>query len=425
MAYRRRVRPIPAVFVDVATSTRFTPGAPPVGQRNRGAVVPDHTAAAFLSSSRWWEVARSAGGWSRVGVRCVRRHGTGCSRVGRLFRMWPVHFGYGPAVSVNGAGRFRGVCGGCARRVAPEPASHPVLLHNTRRRACCGAAFRRNSRGNPCSQRSGPVWCATTHRNPGSRPCCGAGPLHNSRRYRSHRMLWSSRALKSRHNSHEPPSTAVLWSATVPQHDPRMPLWSTVTPTTAPRHEFRTSCSGASPRPAARIDTASGARKRPLAREHPPARERPGPRTPPVQERPRSKNATWPENVPARERPARRLPTASPQAFATGVTNPGEQPHRPGFLTLGASQRHKSRTKPLISVIRDVGSGSASRVTDDAARFPNWGRWEGLSVPGYGRSRSSPESGTLGEGSASRITDEAAHFPNLGHWERLSVPGYG
>ena len=73
----------------------------------------------------------------------------------------------------------------------------------------------------------------------------------------------------------------------------------------------------------------------------------------------------------------------------------GERPYRPGFVTLGAAQRHKSRMMPLISVIRDTGRGSASRITDDAARFRNPGHWERLSIPDYGRRRPFPESGTL------------------------------
>jgi len=53
----------------------------------------------LISSSCWWEVVRSAGGWSRAGVRCVR-----CRRSGRFGR---------------GAGRFRGARPGRARRAAP------------------------------------------------------------------------------------------------------------------------------------------------------------------------------------------------------------------------------------------------------------------------------------------------------------------
>ena len=38
----------------------------------------------------------------------------------------------------------------------------------------------------------------------------------------------------------------------------------------------------------------------------------------------------------------------------SSVTNPREKPHRPGFLTLGTAQRHKSRTKRIIPGICDA-----------------------------------------------------------------------
>ncbi|KFI98713.1 hypothetical protein BSTEL_1665 [Bifidobacterium stellenboschense] len=92
-------------------------------------------------------------------------------------------------------------------------------------------------------------------------------------------------------------------------------------------------------------------------------------------------------------------------------------------------QRHKSRTKPLISGIRDAGRGSASRITDESARFPNPGR---TPTGQRHKSRTKPLNSGIrdagwdtGKDSASRVTDEAARFPNWGRWERLGIPGYG
>ena len=52
----------------------------------------------------------------------------------------------------------------------------------------------------------------------------------------------------------------------------------------------------------------------------------------------------------------------------------GERPYRPESGTLGETQHPGLRMMPPVSVIRDAGRDSASRITDEDARFPNPGR---------------------------------------------------
>ena len=132
--------------------------SPPAGRTHQSSH--KRTAGQSSSASRWREAARSAGGWSRPAIQCVRQHEAG--RFGR------------------GAGS-QGACGGCVRRAAPQtlrpvshtprpvpcilrPASRTGLFHDTCSQACCGVASRRDPRVSPCLQCPGP---STAPRLPG------------------------------------------------------------------------------------------------------------------------------------------------------------------------------------------------------------------------------------------------------------------
>ena len=95
---------------------------------------------------------------------------------------------------------------------------------------------------------------------------------------------------------------------------------------------------------------------------------------------------TFPGSKPGRpHHPGRLLPARPP---LPGVRNPGRSRCSPGFMTLGETERQKSRTVGPFSRIRDAEKDSASQIPDDAARFPNpgrWGRRSGVRNPGRGR----------------------------------------
>ena len=94
---------------------------------------------------------------------------------------------------------------------------------------------------------------------------------------------------------------------------------------------------------------------------------------------------TFPGSKPGRpHHPGRLLPARPP---LPGVRNPGRSRCSPGFMTLGETECQKSRTVGPFSRIRDAEKDSASQIPDDAARFPNpgrWGRRSGVRNPGRG-----------------------------------------
>ena len=66
-------------------------------------------------------------------------------------------------------------------------------------------------------------------------------------------------------------------------------------------------------------------------------------------------------SVPAGDRRIRSGGTISAD-IRPGVTDPGDEWLRPGFLTLGAGQRHKSRRTSPSSRLRDAEARSASHI---------------------------------------------------------------
>ena len=295
----------------------------------------------LISSSRWWEVVRSAGGWSRAGVRCVR-----CRRSGRFGR---------------GAGRFRGARPGRARRAAPcvpcpvrfcstIRAGEPVV---ERHPAAC-------PRGNPCSQCSGPVWCATAPRNPGFRPLWWSGPAPprppvslpprvveqpgSQIAPRLPRTAFHGRVVARRRSTTRSPYVVVEH-----RRPPAARIGAARVGIMVPRHVLRIMLRSIPWRGSAR---------------------RGG----------ESENVPWPgagcPHRSGRPFPASRVPEANGL-----VRNPG-MPGPPGIPGFGRTA--------LSSGIRDTGRGSASQIPDEVAHLPNPGRWERLSIPDYGRCRSSP-----------------------------------
>ena len=166
----------------------------------------------------------------------------------------------------------------------------------------------------------GPYGAPQLPGTPGSVPCGGAAPLHHGRRSRSHRASWSSRALKSRHDSHEPPSTAVSWRAAAPRHDPHMLSWSIAAPRGADRRGARghhgptaRSPHNVAEHPVAWIGAAGGVRERPLARGR---------------------------------------VSASLQTAVPGVTSPGGERPRPESGDAGAARN--SRIRENGPIVRDL-----------------------------------------------------------------------